>query len=61
MSRGRSVNLAAVACAGAVFVHGGVFRLYNPIDANYAMLMSKLVALGSFGVLGVDYRTTDAQ
>eukprot|EP01043_Picozoa_sp_COSAG02_P130020 COSAG02_NODE_67651_length_252_cov_0.986928_1_plen_21_part_10 len=21
-----------------MFVHGGVFRLYNPIDGNYAML-----------------------
>jgi acetyl esterase/lipase len=58
----------------AVFVHGGVFRLFNPIDGNYAMLMSKLSALSvssegvseseggaGFGVLGVDYRTTDAQ
>lgn len=44
-----------------MFVHGGVFRLYNPIDGNYAMLMSKIAGLGSFGVLGVDYRTTDAQ
>ncbi len=42
-------------------MHGGVFRLYNPIDGNYAMLMSKIAGLGSFGVLGVDYRTTDAQ
>eukprot|EP01043_Picozoa_sp_COSAG02_P022595 COSAG02_NODE_1179_length_14040_cov_8.036439_4_plen_43_part_00 len=42
-------------------MHGGVFRLYNPIDGNYAFLMSKLAGLGSFGVLGVDYRTTDAQ
>ena len=44
-----------------VFVHGGVFSMYDSIGGNYAMLSSRVARAANMGVLGVDYRTTVAQ
>jgi acetyl esterase/lipase len=40
-----------------VFVHGGEFKFYSNINANYAMLSSRVARAANMGVLNVDFRT----
>lgn len=42
-----------------VFIHGGEFKYYNEINANYAMLSSRVAKASDMGVLSVDFRTLD--
>ena len=58
-----SPGLAADLITGkpwVVYIHGGEFKYYSAVNANYAMLSSRVAAAAGMGILAVDYRTLGA-
>ena len=41
-----------------VYMHGGAWEQWTPIDAGYAQLAANVASTSGMGVLSIDYRTT---
>ena len=41
-----------------IYIHGGNFNQWTPVDAGYAQLSANIAAGAEMGVLAIDYRTT---